>query len=211
MKSKNKKINNPIIKPSKGFTLIEVIVATAIMAVVLIFIGGFSLSVIDFKNFVSPVLEVQGEVNQSIQEIGLYLRTMNYSNLGAYPIVAAGTSTMTFFSDTDEDGLAEQVRYFLNGNIFKKGVIKPSGNPLTYNPANEKITEIIHGVVSGSTSTIFSYYDANYTGAEPAMAYPVDISKIKIVGVDVAAKQTNQKVPITASIKIKPRNLNINQ
>jgi hypothetical protein len=190
-----------------GLTLIELIVSTAILIGIMLFIGGYFINVLNFQNYLSPAFEVQQELQATLSDMSVNIRTMNYSSLGAYPISAVSTSSLTFFVDSNGDGKYEQVRYFMSTSTMRKGVITPTGNPLTYNPANEVIVDVIHNVVT--TSSIFSYYDSSYTGTEAAMTYPLDISRIKVIGVMLAAKQSKQQTPIYTNMKVTPRNIEI--
>lgn len=195
-----------------GFTLIEILIASVIMLLVMFFLGSFFINIVNFKNFLDPLFTSHFETQAAIQEITPAIQTMSSSNVGSYPIAQAATSTFTFYSDIDGDDLIEQIRYFLADNILKKGVIKPTGNPLSYNPVNEKISEVIHDVVfRASTSTIFSYYDENFTGSEAALSQPVDISKIRVIGVEISVRPADSNAAISTTIlKLTPRNLRAN-
>ncbi len=202
-------INCP--KKNNGFTLIEIIVATAIVGVITFLIGGFAINVLNTKNLLGPSFLEQQEMQLTISEIVPAIQTMSPSNTGSYPITQAATSTLKFYSDIDGDGLFEQVRYFLDGKILKRGVLKPTGAPLSYNQANEKVGEVVHSTVfAKSTSTIFSYYDQNYTGSESAMGQPVDISKIRVIGIEISTKQSGQTATSTTILKVTPRKLRTN-
>lgn len=190
-----------------GLTLMEVLVSMAILVSVMLYIGDFMVTILDFQSYLSPTFETQQELQATVTDMSIHLRTMNYSSLGGYPIASVGTSSITFFTDADSDGLYEQIRYFLTGNTMKKGVLKPTGNPLVYNAANEVTYDVIHNIVS--TSSIFSFYNSSYTGTEAPMTYPIDISQIKVIGVSIASQRADQETPIYASVKATPRNITI--
>lgn len=205
--------NNQAIKCSfgAGFTLIEIAVATAIVGVITFLIGGFAINILNTKNLLSPSFTEQQEMQLTISEIVPAIQTMSPSNIGSYPIAQAATSTLKFYSDIDGDGLFEQVRYFLDGKILKRGVLKPTGVPLSYNPANEKVGEVVHSVVFlKPTSTIFAYYDQTYIGSSTPMSQPVDISKIRVIGIEISTKQSGQTATSTTILKITPRKLRTN-
>lgn len=197
---------------ARGFTLIEILVASVVVFLVMFFIGSFFINIVNFKNFLDPLFETEFEIQIAIQEIIPSVQTMTFSNVGSYPIVQAATSTFTFFSDADGDGLIEQVRYFLDGNVLKRGIIKPSGSPLSYNLADEKIMEAIHNIVFiSSTSSIFSYYDENFTGSEAPLSQPVDIARVRVIGVEISVKPDNGAAATSTTIlKLTPRNLRSN-
>jgi len=122
------------------------------------------------------------------------IRTMSPSNSGAYAISGASTSTLTFYTNTDSDSLQEKVRYFLVDKTLKKGVIKPSGDPLTYNPSNETIKELAHDIANGSTP-IFSYYDTNYDGTSDPLTEPVTIADIRLIKIEIIIDNDPLKSP----------------
>ncbi len=190
-----------------GMTLVELLVSTAILVGVLLFIGGYLINVLNFQNYLSPAFETQQELQFTLSDMSMSLRTMNFSSLGGYPIASVATSSIIFFDDLYGNGIYEQIRYFKNGSTLQRGSVTPTGSPLTYNQANEVVTDVLHNIIS--TSSIFSYYDSNYTGSEASMAYPVDISKIKVIGISVAVQQSNQQTPMYANLMVTPRNIRI--
>ncbi|GEM_PF-281528 len=196
-------------KNESAFTLIELLVAMGIGTIITLFIGYFIRNVINFETIFGGEIKVQQELLQIQQTVIPEIRSMRISAVGGYPIAEASSSSFTFFSDVDGDSVMEQVRYFTSSTILEKSVIEPSGNPPVYNPANQIITDMIHNLNMG-TSSIFSYYDANYSGSEPEMAYPINISLIREVGVKIIARDENANSLQEISIKVAPRNLRTN-
>lgn len=193
-------------KSNQGFTLIEVMVSFAVLATVASVVALFSQDIFKFGRFFSESLKTQQEIQQTFQSLVVEIRSMGPSSVGSYSIAEAATSTLVFYSDIDRDGLFERVKYFLDGGTLKKGVVKPTGNPLVYNLTGESVSEAIHGVVAAS-SGIFSYYDAGYTGSEPAMGFPVNISDIRLIKAEISAKGGAKSPVEKFSILATPRNL----
>lgn len=201
----------PRLSSRSGFTLLELLIASAIMITLVIFLGIFLQRVLNFGLYFSETFSGQQELQQASQQIIEEIHSMSVSGLGAYPIAAASGNSLTFFSDIDGNGQTEQIRYFLDGNILKKGIIEPAGNPLSYNPAEETISEEIHNIIMPfATSTIFSYYGGGYTGFETPLVFPVTTSAVQTIEVNVFAKDLNQNNPLSLKIKITPRNLRNN-
>jgi hypothetical protein len=140
------------------------------------------------------------------------LRSASQSSTGAYPIAAASSTSLTYFSDIDHDGLKEQVRYFLSGTTLKRGVIKPSGNPLTYNTANEKITNLVRNIIRDDANPIFSYYDSSYDGSSSAMTNPPNILNIRLIKITFLIDRDPATAPAAAefSTQVSIRNLKDN-
>ena len=189
-----------------GFTLVEIMVSIGILTGGIVLIGLFARNVSDIGIDFTQRFKAEQEIRLTIGEAIAELRSVAQSHEGSYPISMAGTSTLTFYVDLQNDGKIERVRYFLSGQTLKKGIISPSGDPLTYNPANETIKDVVHNVVTG-TSSIFSYYDSDYTGDEPPMTIPVVISDIRMVEINISAKDTGQISQTSFSTRVTPRNL----
>lgn len=181
-------------KKEDGFTLLEMIIAifvfTAILGLVLTL--GFDIS--GLNNFLGENIITQNEIQLTLNGLVTELRSMGPSSIGGYPIEAAGTNYLTFFSDLDQDGLFERVRYYMNGATFMRGVIKPSGSPLTYNPANEKTTEAIHYIVSNPAS-VFSYYEKQTISSDPPMTAPIDPYLIRSIKVSLTSDRNGAAEP----------------
>ena len=194
----------------RGFTLIEILVASALLVGMVVIAVFFAGSLADFRGIFRESLSVQQELQQTLNRIVPEVRSMEPSSTGSYPILDASENSFTFYSDLNKDGLVERVRYFLDGDVFKKGVIVPSGNPLSYDPADETILEMVHNVLS--TDNIFSYYDTTYTGGGGSMGFPVEILSIRLVRVSITADQGLNVAsgPITLSTQATMRNLRSN-
>ena len=204
-------MNNESKKNGAGFTLIELIIFIGLSTGVLAVIALFVTNVGSLKNYFDESLLVDQEIQQTLAVMIPEIRSAAQSNIGNYPIEAASQTSFTFYSDIDRDGIFERVRYYLDGTTLKKGVIEPTGSPLTYNPANEVIYEAVHNMVTGYT--IFNYYDMNYSGTQDPMATPVNIPNIRIIGITLTADQKNQtagSAAITHSAKVAVRNLRDN-
>ena len=82
------------------------------------------------------------------------------SEAGNYVIDTALQQTLTFYGDIDKDDNIEKISYFLENSILKRGVIKPSGDPVIYNSDDEVITEVAY-YVNNQSEPVFTYYDRN--------------------------------------------------
>jgi type II secretory pathway pseudopilin PulG len=176
-KIKNKEIN-------KGFTLIEAVVAIGISGLIIIGVGNLLISGFKYRAVILEQLKTQTEGRKIVQDFVNEIRRANYSSLGAYPISLANDQEIIFYANIDTDSWREKVRYFLDDDILKKGITKPSGNPLTYNPATEVITDIVHDVASGD-DPIFFYYGQNYDGSGDYLVSPVSASAVRMVKFDL--------------------------
>lgn len=194
-----------------GFTLIEVLVSMFILTLMGLAIYSFQKNIFSFNRIISSGLTVQYEAQRALKSMSAEIRTASPSSLGAYAVVQTATSSFTFYSNIDSDSFKERIRYFIDGTTLKKGVIKPFGTPLTYNPTNEVISELVHDVAIVATST-FSYYDANYDGTTQPLAEPVNIVAIRLVKITIVIDKDPQAPPgpLTLTTQISMRNLKDN-
>lgn len=195
-------------KANAGFTLVEILLGLVLFAGIAFIIGTFMKSILDYQTLFTQQLSGEQEIQNTFAAITPEVRSMIPSALGGYAIGQVSTSSITFYGDIDSDGIAEQVRYFLSGTTLKKGIIDPTGSPSAYIAANEVVNDVIHNIVAGDP--IFTYYDMNYTGSEPAMTYPITIANIRLIKMTVTVKDPNKTAPLSASIEIVPRNLRTN-
>lgn len=193
---------------NRGFTLLEVLYAISLLVGILAVIFVLSFDLIDFTNFFDQNLSRQEELQATLKVMRNELRALNSSAVGSYAIEAADATTLIFFSDRDGDGLTERLRYFLEGDIFKKGVIKPMGNPPSYPLGNEQLSEAVHFVVNGS-QPIFTFYAAGSTKESLPLAEPIDIAQIRLIKAYLLADQNPLALPGPTSLEIwaVPRNL----
>jgi prepilin-type N-terminal cleavage/methylation domain-containing protein len=198
-------------KKQSGFSIIEVLVAMFIFSLIIIAVFSFQKDIFSYNRTISDSLATQDEIRRALKIMIAEIRTSSPSNLGAYALVETANSSFIFYSNIDKDQNKERVRYFLDGTTLKKGVIKPSGSPLTYNPTDEVITELVHDVSNGTTP-IFSYYDATYDGTTPSLAEPIDIAVVRLIKITVTVDKdpTNPPGPITLTTQVSMRNLKDN-
>jgi len=196
----------------QGFTILEALVA---MAGMLLLVEG-AVSLFLFSNYSRDViweqLSTQNEGRKIVHDFTNEIRKTNYSSLGAYPIESAATSSIIFYTNLDTDNYREKVRYFLSGQILKKGVIKPSGNPLVYNPASETVLDIVHDIANGS-DPIFTYYSEGFSFATGTpMVSPINVTDIRLIKINLLLEQdpNNSPVPFSIESKAEVRNLKTN-
>ena len=199
------------IKKQKGFTLIETLVAVFIFSIIVVAIGTFQKDVFSLNYILQTGLKNQNEAKKILRPFANEARSASQSNLGAFPLATVATTTFAFYSDIDNDGLKEKVRYFLEGTTFKKGVVKPTGNPLVYNDNNESIVRVVHDVVNVS---IFSYYDESYDGTASStpLVQPVTPSDVRLVQVEIVIDSDPNKppAPLSVTTQVSIRNLKDN-
>jgi prepilin-type N-terminal cleavage/methylation domain-containing protein len=198
-------------RPLTGFTLIEVVITMAIMALIMLAMGAMGSRILRLRTAVTGAVLSQEAINQIITPLMIELRSMQPSNTGSFPIESASTSSLIFYSDTNKDGMVERLRYFLQGNILKRGIVVPSGNPVTYNLANEKINNFLSNLTP-DTNGIFAYYADATDINGVALASPPTTSAVKVVKLIFIVDQNPGQAPgpLRFNTSISPRNLRSN-
>ena len=122
----------------KGFTLVELLISIFIISVLTVSVNTFAKDIFSLNSTLSGGMSAQLDARHLIKVMVSELRKTAPSSLGGYPISLANSTAVTFYSDVNNDGLQDKVRYFVSGKDLKKGVVVPTGSPLVYVDSNEK-------------------------------------------------------------------------
>lgn len=197
----------------KAFTLVEILVVLAITSVLALAVGAFSSNIISYNRTIFGSLDAAQNGRTVIKMISSELREAATSNTGIFAVSEASSTAITFFSDIDDDGIGEQIRYYLATSTLKKSVVKPTGNPLSYASwSTGTTTNVTPYVVNSSSTPIFEYFDASYDGATSSLAQPVNPQQIRLVKITILIEQDPNKapVPIIFTTQVSLRNLKDN-
>jgi prepilin-type N-terminal cleavage/methylation domain-containing protein len=199
------------IQKNNGFTLVEILVTMAIFSLILGAVGLFARDIFYYDNLFSGGLTSYDDAKKILQPVASEIRSASQSSLGAYSIELANNTNFIFFTDIDNDGKKERIRYFLVDDILKRGVIVPSGSPLEYLSGDEVITDVVSNLTNGVTP-IFTYYDTNYNGSTPPLADPVSVLDIRLVKITliIDVDPNRPPAPMTVTTEVSIRNLKDN-
>ena len=194
----------------KGFALIELIIAVAIFSLIVFAASSLQRDTFYLNSVIANNLSVEQDGRKVLRPMINELRSASPSSTGTYPIESASSTAIVFYSDIDANGSKERIRYFLQGSTLKRGIVYPSGSPLTYNTGTESFSTLITDITS--TSTIFNYYDSNYTGTSSALTNPPSITSIRLVKISIPIDKNGSRPPaeITVSSQVSIRNLKDN-
>lgn len=187
-------MNTTIKKKQGGFSIAEMLIAIFILTVIGVVMANFQIDIFSLNRISNDNLVAQEEARSILKNMAAEIRSLSQAADGSYAIAQAGTSSLIFFTDTDNDGVKEKVRYFLAGTTLKKGMTEPSGNPSIYNPTGEAVREMIHDLANGTTS-VFSYYDADYDGQSDPLAQPVNPVSVRLIKIDVTIDRDSKRDP----------------
>ena len=150
-----------IYKVLKGLTIVETIMTIMITTIVM---GGFTYLFSRLWKVYGFTIETgvaTRRATHALDDAKDAIIKARISENGSYPIVSVGENEFSFYSDYDDDGVVERVRYFLDAQQLKVGIIEPdtSQKPVSYEDETETITTVARYVVndviidSGETCT----------------------------------------------------------
>lgn len=175
----------------RGFTLAEMLVVVAITGVA----GGSLLFVIqNFYRSNAYVFESAVSVDTARRGIGTTLqdiREASYGDDGSYPISSVATSSITFYSDLDNDPNVERVHIFIQDNTLYRVVTDSAGNPPSYTGQAGATTTILT-YIRNATTPLFTYYNAEGTALS---ATSTDVSEITSVAATLMVDLNPNRAP----------------
>ncbi|MBI2624282.1 hypothetical protein HYW67_02195 [Candidatus Parcubacteria bacterium] len=190
----------------KGITVVEFLTAMAVLFAVGMVVGAFVNSTVSTSGLLSRRAAAMLEGRRVLEAFAREFREASASSIGSYPIESATASSFIFYADIDTDSFRERIRYFLDGTTLKKGVIKPAGTPLVYNPATESVQPV---VAQMATTTIFAYYNGAYTGTQQPLAAPVVNTQVRYVMMTIAIDENPAALPEALVMRVTAASRNL--
>ena len=196
----------------KGMTLVEVLVAMGIFVAVMFTVAVFQYNVITYPKNISDSFTTTQDTQILLRTMLRELRTMEPSANGSYSISTTGTSSITFYSDSKNDGIVEQISYYLASSSIYRSSIDPSGTPPTYNGANRVTKTIVNNVRNSSSTPLFEYFDTNYTGTSSPLSQPVTATAVRLIKINLLldVDVNRSPTPILYVVEASLRNLKTN-
>ena len=182
--------------------------------VVVIAVGTFEVNVFSYQGSISSSYQTAQSAQIMLKTMLVELREMSPGANGSYSLIKAATSSVSFFSDPDGDGITEQMTYSLVGTTLYKAIINPTGSSpsYVYNPANQSTTTLVTNVRNASSTPLFQYFDTNYNGTSSPLTIPVTTTAVRLIKVsltlDIDPKRS--PLPVTYTIQASLRNLKSN-
>lgn len=167
---------------TRGFTLVEALIAAAIFAAITVALGATFRNVFSLRRSFDASLASSHDARHVLRPFADEVKSAGAGADGSFTVREAGTSTFSFHADVDDDGVRERVRYFVSGTELRRGLLEPTGTPLAYATSTaETISILARNVVASSTA--FLYYGVGYDGSTStaAMGFPVSPADVKAV------------------------------
>lgn len=193
-------------------TLVELVIVIGILGIIMVAVASFQTNILTNNRYSFDSLSSAQDARAILRTIVRELRSTSPGNNGSYAISTAATSTIVFYSDTNGDGIKEQIRYFIATTTLKKGVIIPTGSPLVYNTNNENITILAYNVRNSTSSPLFEYFNENYSGTGSPLTQPVVVTSISLIKISLLIDSNPNKAPAlrTYTSQVNLRNLKDN-
>lgn len=145
----------------RGLTFIEMLITVAVFAILMIAIVE---SVRFFYRANTSSLEQSFQIDSARRGVEFMVRDIREARNGddgSHPIANMGSTTLTFYSDTDSDASVERIRYDIVDTVLYRNVTDSSGTPPTYTGAGA--TSTVSDFVRNIEEIVpaFRYYDTN--------------------------------------------------
>ncbi len=190
-------------KTVRGLTFVEMIVTVGVFGMIMVAIVN---SILFFYRANTSSIEQEYQVEHARRGAELIirdLREMTYADTGAYPLATMGSSTITFYTDTDTDGSIERIRYTLTGTNLFRNVTEASGSPTNYTGggATTTVSRFIRNNEEGTP--FFRYYNASNTEVTAPSAIATVVSVTVNLVVDIVTVHTPGKFTLKESATLR--------
>ncbi len=201
-------------RKDNGFTLVEMLTAIFIFTLLLVGITVLFKTILTTTTQQNLSLDTSDQARKLSFNFLNEVRTATTGNDGSFPINEASDGQIVFFSGYGASGAnINRIRYFVSNGKLWKGVVVPTGNPLTYNLTGETTKPVQTALANGNTP-VFFYYNENYGGTSTPLSQPVNVNQVRFVKLnlillkqDVKGASTTFVVNAGASIRNLKTNL----
>ncbi|PLX21163.1 hypothetical protein C0584_03390 [Candidatus Parcubacteria bacterium] len=174
-----------------GFTLIELLVYVLIFSILAFLSSEFIVKGFRTTTYGIEQDEATRTARRVVDTMILEIREAQGSSQGDYLLQDVSPQSLSFFSDVDSDNEIEKVRYFIDGDLLKRSIIQPTGNPLEY-LVDDEITETVAEHINNQALDAFTYFDTNQT----IIVNPGgDRDKIRLINVNLLVNVTPEIMP----------------
>ena len=163
----------------RGFTLIELIAVIAILGFVSLAITSAITYFYKSNRTVMQSIAAANTARAASIDFVRNIRQASYGDDGSYPLYEAASSSITFFSNADDDASLEKMHWFASNGTLYRGVTKYGGGNYQH---IERTNATFPFLQDNASTTLFQYFDAQ--GAE--LMDPVDVTAVRSVKMNVS-------------------------
>jgi type II secretory pathway component PulJ len=149
------------LRSTAGLTLVELLITISLLVLVLMVVYFFGRYWQDNLTVGIGRSQMVSDANRALSRMSSELREIEPGESGQYPLEQADDFAITYYADTNHDGVIERVRYFLSGETLMRGVTPASGTTQGYDLTQEVLVAVTDFVVNGE-EPLFHYYNANW-------------------------------------------------
>lgn len=194
---------------TSGMTLAEVLVVISLSTMLLLVVVT---TVVQFYKYNQHLIIQARSVEiaeRALSSMTREMRQMQFSYDGRYPLRSYGTTSLSFFLDTNEDDMPDIVSYRLEDEILFREIFIASGNPPEYSLDSPDIQNTLAtGVRNLYTDTpLFLYTNAD--GEPAAVVEETALSEIKHLLIELDINGAPHKIASSTKLQtsLAPRNL----
>lgn len=163
----------------------EISITAAIFLTVVLLAGDFIIKGFRSTTFGSEQETAIQNARRGMEIMTKEIRGTNNSERGDYPLSTIENNDLVYYSDINDDGQMERVRYFLDDTLLKKITTAP-GPADDYNMPSATTT--IAEYVNNQAEAIFTYYDNNYAETE-------DLDSVRLINIKLKINVTPERAP----------------
>lgn len=198
-----------------GFTLIELLIVIALIGIIILAVTKFELDTIAFNENLNGSLTAEQEAENALKTMTKEIKSMQPSVQGAYSLVSASSTAISFYFDANEDGIPDQITYYLSTSssvMLMRQDISATGSPLIYTPSTAVYSQLAHYVVNASSTPLFTFYDSNYPSTTTPLSSPINVQQVRLVKVNIVIDTDPKKSPnpMTYTTQVSIRGLKSN-
>ena len=166
---------------TRGMTLMEVMVVIGILSVVGMTLSGTIAYFYKSNAYLLEQTSSLDNARRGMNDAVRVIRQASYGDDGSFPMGYAATSTLTFYSDLDNDNSVEKVRYVLTGATLYREVTNSGGIPPSYAGQPQSTTTIASYVANSTSTPLFTYYDINGTQLSTTTTDEAQVASVGIM------------------------------
>ncbi len=166
-----------------------------VVATIGIVTGALTYAIVNVYRNNAYIFESTAAVENARRGLSLsleHIREASYADDGNYPLGSIASTSITFYSDIDEDGGVERVRIYALNNTLYRETTNAAGNPPSYTGQTPATSTIASFLRNGPTEDIFVYYD---DAGAPLPAISANLGEVRSVAVTIMADLNPDRAP----------------